>query len=91
MGRARKVGEGPLGPLFGGANLSGWAIADPAGLIGVAAVAVVVAILGEDTSGPDALDSYHRAWLALLGLSWSGAIAGTALRPGAPARHVADR
>jgi len=34
-------GDGPLGPLFGGANLSGVALADPGGLI----AALVVAIL----------------------------------------------
>jgi energy-coupling factor transport system substrate-specific component len=36
--------EGPLGPLFGGANLTGLAFPDPAGLIGVLLVAAIVGI-----------------------------------------------
>jgi energy-coupling factor transport system substrate-specific component len=38
-------GDGPLGPLFGGANLSGLALSDPLGLIAVLVVAVVVGAL----------------------------------------------
>jgi EmrB/QacA subfamily drug resistance transporter len=55
----------------------------------VVGIAIVVAILGDDTSGPDALDSFHRAWLTLLGLSWTGALVAVGLRPpvAAPARR----
>jgi hypothetical protein len=48
---------------------------------GVVGVAVVVAILGDDTEGADAVGAFHRAWLTLLGLSVSGAFAAMALRP----------
>jgi Na+/melibiose symporter-like transporter len=46
----------------------------------VVGVAVVVAILGDATSGPDALDAYHHAWLTLMALSWSGALVALGLR-----------
>jgi hypothetical protein len=36
-------GDGPLGPLFGGANLSGLALTDPLGLVVAIAIAVLVA------------------------------------------------
>ena len=39
-----------------------------------------VAILGDDTGGPDAIDAYHHAWLTLMALSWSGALVALALR-----------
>ena len=47
----------------------------------VVGVAVVVAILGEDTSEPGAIDSFRRAWLTLVAMSWSAAVAGLGLRP----------
>ncbi len=37
-------GDGPLGPLFGGVDLSSLAIPDPSGLIGALAVALVVGL-----------------------------------------------
>jgi hypothetical protein len=38
-------GDGPLGPLFGGANLTGLAVPDPAGLIAALAIGLGVAYL----------------------------------------------
>ena len=38
-------GDGPLGPLYGGANLTGLALPDPGGLIGVLVVAVLIGLL----------------------------------------------
>jgi EmrB/QacA subfamily drug resistance transporter len=58
----------------------------------VVGVAVVVAVLGDETSGPDALDAFHRAWFTLFGLSLAGGFAALLLRPArSPTVGAGDR
>jgi energy-coupling factor transport system substrate-specific component len=57
-------GDGPLGPLFGGADLSSLAFPDPGGLIGAIAIAVIIGFGAWTWAGQGENARLFPVWIA---------------------------